>query len=405
MSRRFAFYVLSPEGRLVHQQVEAADAQAARALVTSRGGGRLTRFRELRGDLLPRLAAALCRPSADEVAVAVRQLATLLDAGVPFLQATAIVAREQPFGAVRDTFRRLGEDVAAGTGIAASCERFPAVFSEVAVGLVAAAEADGQLSSALTQLADDLETSAADRRELIGAVAHPLVCLAAALGLTNYLGASFLPRIVDLYRNFDLSPPASVLAFASVSTFLADHGLHLIVGLAGLLAAGAIARRYPGVRLAMDRLLLALPMVGGVLRAAATSRFVGTFGRLHDRGVPTLRALDLSASVVGNRVMRGAIRAVEEEVRAGRPIAAALEGTGCFSPIAVSMAAVGEASGALGSLLLRAERSCREEWRQGTRRFLAVLRPVLLLVVGGAVLFLLSSLYAPILAILPRLGS
>lgn len=330
-------------------------------------------------------------------ALMTRQLATLVHAGLPLEEALAALAEgsEPKTGALVSALRAR---VMEGATLAAALGEFPRMFDQLYCASVAAGEHSGRLDEVLLRLTDYLEGRDAMRRRLIGALAYPaLLCLVALLvvgGLMLYV----VPEVTAVFTRTGQALPWPTRVLLAISGGLRANIGWLLVLSAALSLGLAFAWRRPGFRRWRHATVLKLPLLGRLVTAVDISRFARTLAMLGLSAVPLLEALQLAAEAVQNRLIREALDAAAVQVRAGAPLSRALARDARFPPIAARLIANGERAGRLDSMLDEAADQLERELDTVASVAMAGLGPVVILLVGGLVLFIVLAILLPIFA-------
>jgi type IV pilus assembly protein PilC len=330
-----------------------------------------------------------------EVVLFARQFATLIDAGLPLVQSLAILADQTENKQFRQVLRSVLYDVEAGATLADAMRRHPRVFSELFINMVAAGEAGGILDTILNRLAVFLEKSDAIRRKIIGAMTYPAVMLLVVIGATVILLWQVVPVFAGIFTDAGVPLPLATQIVLGISGLLQGYFLHLLLA---TVAAVLLLKRHvrtPRGRLAMDRLLLRLPLVGGLVRKAAVSRFTRTLGTLVSSGVPILDGLEITARTSGNRVIHDAVMASRASIASGATISEPLRRSGVFPPMVVQMIHVGEQTGGLDTMLHKIADFYDEEVDTAVGALTSVIEPVLVVVMGVVIGGMVVAMYLP----------
>ena len=392
----FRFEAVDANGRTEKGLVEADSAPAARAALRARG---LVPLGVDPTATTSRTAFRRRRFSEAELALATRQLASLLAAGLPVAQALSAAIDQAEERTVREVLAAVRSDVFAGHRLADALGQFPREFPEVYRASVAAGEDSGQLGGVMERLATYLEERMALRGKILGAFLYPAVVTAVALAIVIFLMTYVVPQVVEVFANTRQALPWPTRVLLAMTWFIRVGGIWLLLA---LVAAGFGVRawlRLPGRRLVLDRWLLGLPLFGRILRGVDTARFASTLAILAGAGVPLLRALDAARATLANSVLATAVAEIIESVREGQALAAALGRQKVFPPVLVHLAASGEATGTLPAML---ERAAANLSREAERRALALstlLEPLLILAMGAIVLGIVLAVLMPIIEI------
>ncbi|MFZ5514167.1 MAG: type II secretion system inner membrane protein GspF, partial [Pseudomonadota bacterium] len=301
-----------------------------------------------------RLARWRAGLSSGELALITRQLATLVQAGLPIEAALGAVARQSEKVATRNLIHAVRSRVSEGHTLAAALSEYPRVFPELYRATVAAGEESGHLDAVLERLADYTEAREALRRKIQLALFYPglltLMAVVVVMGLLTYV----VPQVTQVFEHLGQELPDLTQALLALSGFLRDYGIWLLGGLAVGAFAFRRALRHTRVKRRWHHLLLRLPLAGRLIRGVNTARFARTLGILASAGVPILEAMRIAASVMDNVPMREAVEDATLRVREGVGIATALADSKLFPPMTIQLIASGEQSGRLRPMLERA---------------------------------------------------
>lgn len=325
-----------------------------------------------------------------------RELAALLAAAIPIPQALASISEEEPNPNLRAIISLVSADVKGGIALSAALARHPRLFPSLYTSMVRVGEEAGALPKVMVDLAELLEHADEVRGEVTSAIAYPLFVLGFGLVTVVVLLTVVLPKLFAMLEEMLDVLPLPTLILLRVSGFFAQWWPWLLVGLV-LLVAGAVTwLRTPGGRLAWDTLKLRLPVIGPLVRTAALSRFARTLGILLKSGVSLLPSLKIVEATVGNLVISAQIAQVADETRGGNSLAAPLRKLGLFPRSAVQMIAAGEESGKLDDMLGKVAQIEERHLRAKTKTLISLLAPLLILIVGGVVGFMVIAILLPI---------
>lgn len=392
----FQYQALDADGRGRKGLLEGDSARQVRQQLRERG---LTpvEVQEVSGTRRARISGGRQqRISTTELALATRQLATLIGAGLPVEQALAAVARQSSRPRVAGLLLALRSRVLEGHGLAAAIGDHPQAFPELYRATVAAGEQAGYLPLVLERLADYTESRQQLRQKVGLALFYPLLLTTVAglivLGLLTYV----VPQVVQIFASTDQTLPWLTRALIATSDFLRDFGpwLLAILALGGMILARLLRR--PSVRRGMQRLLLRLPLVGQLLRGLDGARFARTMNILLASGVPVLSALLITAPVIGLLPLREEIEQAAVRVREGSSLHQALVDSAGLPPMLRELIASGEASGRLEAMLGRAAEQQERETETLIAALLGIFEPVLILTMGGLVLTIVLAILMPI---------
>ena len=344
------------------------------------------------------------RVSAREVVVFTRLFATMIGAGLPLVQSLNILSKQQENKKFRGVIRRMVRDVESGDTLAGAMGRHPGVFSELSVNLVAAGEAAGALDTILARLSDFLEKHDALARKMRASLIYPAMILGVTIPAVAILLVFVIPTFESMFTTAGVPLPLPTRMVIAASDAVQNTWWALLGAMAAFGALLGYVRGTGRGRLATDRLLLAVPFVGDLLRKAAVSRFTRTLGTLVASGVSILRGLEVTARTAGNRVIHDAVMKSRAMIAGGATIAQPLEESGAFTPMVVRMVEVGEQTGALDDMLARIADFYEQEVDTALEAVIAMVEPVMIVVLGVVVGGIIVSMYLPIFGMITAVG-
>jgi general secretion pathway protein F len=344
---------------------------------------------------LPRLGFGGAVP-ASELASATRQLATLLGAGLPLDEALASVAGQLEHHGMIRALGRVREEVIQGESLHTALSHHAGIFPNLYVNMIQVGESSGSLDQVLQRLADFLEDQARLKSRIRSAMAYPVLMALIGTGVLFFLFAFVVPKVTRMLEDLDRALPLPTLLLIRGSDFLAAWWwlLLILMALAGL--ALHRYRRSEEGRLRLDRMALNAPLFGKLNLLIATARLTRTLSTLLHSGVPMLAALDICGNLLENRVLRQAIVDTTIAVREGEGLAAPLKRSGVFPPMVAQMAAVGEKSGEMESMLLRVSEAYEHQVEMSISGLLSLLEPLMILFMGTVVGFIVMAILLPI---------
>lgn len=391
----FQYQALDASGRNLKGLLEGDSARQVRQQLRERGLTPVA-VQELSGERRPRATAGRRqRLSATELALATRQLATLIGAGLPVEQALAAVARQSNRPRLAGLLLALRARVLEGHSLAAALADYPRAFPELYQATVAAGEQAGYLPLVLERLADYSDSRQQLRQRVGLALFYPLLLTGVAglivLGLLAYV----VPQVTQVFASTGQTLPWLTRALIALSDLLRAHGWLLLIALLAAAIGFARALRRPSMRRTVQRLLLATPLIGRLLRGLDGARFARTLDILLASGVPVLEALRITAPVLGLLPLRETVARAAVRVREGGNLHEALAGGG-LPPMLLELIASGEASGRLEAMLARAAEQQERETETLISALLGVFEPLLILFMGALVLAIVVAILLPI---------
>lgn len=331
-----------------------------------------------------------------DVVVFTRQFSTMINAGLPLVQALDILAQQTENKVLADVTRQVVYDVESGQTLADALRKHPKAFGDLYVNMVAAGEAGGILDTILLRLAQFLEKNDAIVRKVKGAMIYPGVIISVAVIAISVLLIFVIPTFQNMFASVNLELPLPTRIVIGASNLLKNYWW-AIAGLAGF-SVFSVSRYYktaPG-RLQIDRLLLKTPVLGDVIRKAAVSRFTRTLGTLISSGVSILDGLEITARTAGNMVIHNAVMESRSSIAGGETIAGPLQKSKVFPPMVISMIAVGEQTGGLDEMLSKIADFYDEEVDAAVTALLSLMEPIMIVVLGVIVGGMVVAMYLPI---------
>jgi type IV pilus assembly protein PilC len=386
----FAYAARDGRGMPARGQVEAEDASRAQALLQQQGYF----ITDLRPQRTRTLFGRERGPRPEDVVAFTHELSALIGAGLPLLPALQALREQTDSPVLAGALRATQADIEAGRALSQALVRHPRLFSHFYVAMIRAGEAAGALDWTLQQLAAYLERDLQLRRKVQGMLIYPALVLSLAAAVAGVFTVLIIPAFERVYRSAGAALPLPTLLLVAVSHFVRSYGPVLLV----LGAAGAIAARgrWRRARPAAARLIMRLPHVGRLARLVAATRFIRTLGMMLHSGVPVLTGLEVSAGVVDHPAVASAVAAITDAIHRGRRLSEPMRGHALFPPVVTRMVAVGERSGTLDQMLARAAEVLDRDIEYALQRTVAVLEPLLTIVLGAVIGFLLIALYLPI---------
>jgi general secretion pathway protein F len=331
-----------------------------------------------------------------EVALMTRHLATLTGAKLPLMEALSALMDQLEKGELKRIIAGVRERVKEGSSLAAALSQYPAVFSETYINMVKAGEASGTMDGMLLRLADYLEYQVKLRNQLVATLTYPVFMVIIGGLILFGLVTFIVPKITLIFEEVHQVLPWPTVILIALSHFLNTYWWVVLLG--GALGLFAIQQyiKTPAGRIRYDRFLLRTPVMGRVILMVAISRFTRTLSTLLSSGVPLLQALDVVRNVVQNTVLSDAIDRARQNIGEGQNLAEPLKKSGMFPPLVTHMIAVGEKSGELEPMLVKVSEAYDNEVEAIIGTLTALLTPVMILVMGGIIGFIVMAILLPI---------
>ncbi|HTD62523.1 MAG TPA: type II secretion system F family protein, partial [Gemmatimonadaceae bacterium] len=332
-----------------------------------------------------------------DIVIFTRQFSTMINSGLPLVQALDILAKQSENKQLQAVTRAVVFDVESGHTVADALRKHPKAFSDLYVNMVAAGEAGGILDTILMRLATFMEKNDNLIRKVKGAMIYPGVIMSVAFIAIAILLIFVIPVFESMFGQVGLALPLPTRIVIGLSAFLRGIGGLVVAG--GAVAGFFAVKQYyatPNGKLQIDKLMLAFPVLGDVLRKSAVSRFTRTLGTLISSGVSILDGLEITAKTAGNRVIQDAIMASRASIAGGDTISAPLAKSAVFPPMVISMIAVGESTGGLDEMLSKIADFYDEEVDAAVSGLLSLLEPVMIVFLGVIVGGMVVAMYLPI---------
>ncbi len=331
-----------------------------------------------------------------DIVIFTRQFSTMINAGLPLVQALDILAKQSENKALAQTVREVVFEVESGHTVADAMRKHPKAFSDLYTNMVDAGEKGGILDTILGRLAVFLEKNDALVRKVKGAMIYPAVIMGVAVIAIVVLLWKVIPVFQNMFASVSMELPAPTKFVIGMSSFLNNYWWALIAGAVGAVFGIKQAYATSGGRLMIDKFMLRVPVLGDVLRKSAVSRFTRTLGTLISSGVSILDGLEITAKTSGNRVIQDAIMESRASIAGGESISAPLQKSQVFPPMVISMISVGEQTGGLDEMLTKIADFYDDEVDAAVSGLLSLLEPIMIVFLGVVVGGMIVAMYLPI---------
>ncbi len=409
----FNYNAVDGQGQQVSGSVEAANQNEAASLIKQQGYYP-TRILEHK-DAGPARAAVKARGpvfggggavSGRTLTIFTRQLATLIDAGLPLLRGLTTLARQERHPSLRRAIERMGDSVEGGSTFSEAMATHPRIFNKLYVNMVKAGEVGGVLEVVLNRLAEFQEKAQKIKNKVVSAMVYPVVVLIIAVGILMFLLTFIVPKFQEIFRDMLGDKPLPLLTqyVVAASSLLRDHFLGLVVGVVAAAVGFNILSRTAAGSALLDRMKLRMPVVGNLVRLTAIARFSRTLGTLVTSGVPILQALNITRETAGNVVLANAISKVHDSVKEGETIVVPLEASGVFPPMVISMIDIGEETGRLPDMLMKIADVYEDEVDNAVAGLTSLLEPIMIVFLALIVGTIVVALFLPLISIITELG-
>lgn len=342
-----------------------------------------------------------------DLMVFTRQLATLVDAGLPLTRGLRVLHRQCTNETLKEALAGMLETVETGNTFSESLANYPKLFNHLYVNMVRAGEAGGVLETVLNRLAEFMEKAEKIRNKVKGAMTYPIVVLCAALGIVVFLMIAVIPKFQQIFNDLmgGEGMPAITQFVIGLSEWVQHYWLFLGAAIVALVIGYKIFVKTPPGSYLRDVMALRMPAVGQLTQKTIVARITRTLGTLLSSGVPVLQALSIVKDTTGNQVVANALQSVHDSVKEGEGMTAPLGASGVFPAMVVSMVEVGEETGALPEMLIRVANTYDDEVDNAVGAMTSVIEPVMIIflavVVGGIVI----AMFMPLISIIGNIGN
>ena len=383
------------KGRKLKGELEAADERIAMSQLRRRNLS-VKKLKPKPKDLFENVSFMQPKVTNKDIVIFTRQFSTMIDAGLPLVQGLGILAEQSENKTFRGILKQISKDVEGGSTLAEAMKKHPKVFDDLFVNLVAAGEVGGILDTIMRRLAVFIEKAEKLKSQIKGAMTYPIVVVAIAIIVIAVILIFVIPVFQDMFSSFGKALPVPTQIVVNMSEFMKGN-IHWVI--LGIIAAAFAFKKFRGTakgRRVTDEVALKLPIFGDLLKKTAVARFTRTLGTMISSGVPILDSLDIVARTSGNVVLEEIILEVRSSIAEGQTIAEPLSENDVFPGMVVQMISVGEATGALDTMLEKIADFYDDEVDAAVAALTSMLEPLLMLFLGGAIGGLVVAMYLPI---------
>ncbi|MBQ9726382.1 MAG: type II secretion system F family protein [Kiritimatiellae bacterium] len=342
-----------------------------------------------------------------DLAVLTRQLATLVDSGLPLLRGLRILTKQSSVPAVKDVLSKMCESVEGGSNFSEALAQHPKTFDNLYVNMAKAGEAGGSLNESLNRLADFLEKGQKLKSKIKSAMTYPTVVLVIALGITAFLMATVIPQFEKLFKDMlgkNAQLPPITRFVVNISNNFVDYAVPIIFGVIALVFLIRLLGKTEKGRYGIDLFKLKMPVFGEIIRKGAIARSTRTLGTLMQSGVPVLQALDIVRDTSGNAVIAKAYQDIHDAVKEGENMTPSMEASKQFPPMVVSMVDVGEETGSLPDMLTRVANTYDGEVDDAVNAMTSIIEPIMIVFLALIVGTIVVAMFSPLMGLLTKLG-
>ncbi len=378
------------KGKLEAPNKEAAVAHLKKIRITA------SSVKEKPKDIFENIPMFQPKVTGKDVVIFTRQLSTMIDAGLPLVQALEILGNQQENETFKRVLTQIRIDVEGGTTFADAMKKHPEIFDNLYANMVDAGEIGGILDTILSRLAVFMEKSMTLKKRIKGAMTYPIICLCISIVILGIILVFVVPVFEKMFSDFGAALPTLTQVVVNMSNYVQSN-IHYMIGLL-VIAIFGVKKYYKTEKgeKKIDALLLKIPVFGDLLLKVSVAKFTRTLGTMLQSGVPILESLNVVARTSGNKVIETAVFRVADAISEGRPIAEPLDETGVFPSMVVQMINVGESVGALDTMLEKIAIFYDEEVDQAVDNLTSMIEPFMMVFLGGMIGGLVVAMYLPI---------
>jgi type IV pilus assembly protein PilC len=403
MAQMWQWVAVTKKGRKLKGELEAVTEQIAESQLKKRNL-KILKLKPKPKDLFANIAFMQPKVKNKDIVIFTRQFSTMIDAGLPLVQGLNILAEQNPNPTFKGILRQLTKDVEGGSTLAEAMKKHPKVFDNLFVNLIAAGEVGGILDTILQRLATFIEKAEELKSRIKGALTYPIVVLAIAFIVIAVILIFVIPVFQDMFASFGSALPAPTQLVVAMSDFMKGNIHWIILAIIAFVFAFKQYANTKGGRKTIDTWSLKLPVFGDLLKKTAVARFTRTLGTMMSSGVPILDSLEIVAKTAGNVVLEEIIYDVRGSIAEGQTIAEPLSENDIFPGMVIQMISVGEATGALDTMLEKIADFYDKEVDNAVDALTSMLEPLLMLFLGGAIGGLVVAMYLPIFTMAGAVG-
>jgi len=400
----YTWVAKTKKGRTIKGELDAADDKMARFQLKRRNLT-IKKLKPKPKDIFANVSFMQPKITSKDIVIFTRQFSTMIDAGLPIVQGLTILAEQSENSTFKVVLKAIVSDVEGGLSLAEAMEKHPKVFDKLFVHLVAAGEVGGILDVILQRLAAYIEKAQKLKSQIKSAMTYPAVVVAVAIIVISIILIFVIPVFEEMFSSFGAALPVPTQIVVNMSRFIKGNILYMV---GAFIALGFLFKKYRKTKSGtktVDALVLKLPVIGDLLKKAAVARFTRTLGTMISSGVPIISAMEIVAKTSGNAILEEIILEVRSSIAEGQTIAEPLSENDIFPRMVVQMISVGEATGALDTMLSKIADFYEDEVDAAVDALTAMLEPLLMVGLGGIVGGLVIAMYLPIFKMAAAIGS
>jgi type IV pilus assembly protein PilC len=396
---QFYYKARDKDGEMQMGEVEASSREAAFLVVQSYGLFVISLV-EKKTPFYKKNLTIFERVSAKDVVMVSRQLAIMVESKIPIVESLQTLSRQIEQKTLKEKILTIADKIESGVPLSKAFSTYPEIFSEFYISMVKSGEASGKLSETLTYLADHIEREYEFRQKLIGAMFYPLFILVIFLGILIFLFVVIMPELTLILVDAGGEIPLVTQIVIGISDFLVNNGWFVVLGIYSITVFAIKYFSTTQGRENLDEFILKVPVLKSFFEKVYIIRFAESLSTLITAGLPIVRSLEITGDIVQNKVYKNAILKISESVEQGKQMSDAMKKyPHIFSPILIQMAIVGERSGRLGPALTNVVGFFRSELERTIEKYISMIEPLLIILLGGMVGGLVASVLLPIYSI------
>jgi type IV pilus assembly protein PilC len=335
-----------------------------------------------------------------------RQLATLIDAGLPLLRGLSVLGKQEKNPTLKKTLGQLADSVEAGSTFSEGLSQHPKIFNKLYINMVRAGEAGGVLDVTLNRLSEFMEKAEKIKGKIVGAMVYPAVIMVVALSILSFLMIVIVPKFAEIFDSMleGGKLPALTRFVMGISNIMSHNAHYIVLAVIAIIVAYKMVNKNPAGRLAIDKVKINAPIFGPLIRKIGIGRFSRTLGTLIASGVPILQALNIVRETAGNSVIANAVALIHDSVKEGERIVQPMEASKVFPPMVVSMVDVGEETGALPDMLTKVADVYDDEVDNAVGALTSMIEPIMIVFLAVMVGTIVIALFLPLIELMNKLG-
>jgi len=404
MAKKYKYSARDNKGKIIEGKLEARDPQALAEILQDKGLVVVSIKEQLSIDVEEIAQINIGGVPMKEKVIFMRQLATMVGAGLPLTRGLQIMEQQVANPMFRKVITQVKNSVESGKSLADSFREANEVFDNVTINLIEAGESSGNLDIILNKLAIELEESKKLSDKLKSALTYPIILLVIIIGVIALMMFVLVPAMTDIYGDFDAELPAITQFMVSFSNFIIGYWWALLIVILSAVIGYKVWIDTPNGKRTRDKILLKIPIMGPIISKMQISQFTRLLGLLMSGGLPIIRSLELTAYSLTNEMFREVILQAREDVEKGGSLSLPIARSDYYPLIVSSMIAVGEETGELDTVLERISQYYKDEVDVATESMSSLLEPVFLVVMGGVIAFIALAVYMPMFSLSEVMG-